>query len=483
MNNIRSRYLQVFPLLAIAYLLITVGEIYFFEIQFSSQPDTIATRVFVFSFLKNLVLWAAIGWAFQKMKEAAIALGLAIIVTAVNYYFPTGQDGKEAGFIQYLSYALLHYLFVPVFVFAFLYFKKISKLTGFLFIWVIIYVFHIYSFGGTLQELSPYYKWFKFFQIEKLFEIHAGNKTFYYVNIFRYSTLPVWCSAFILISECIHATANAQPLRNVFKFDFFTRYSWPATLTLFYVLRISVNLLIVGLFMLPFSFFSKTPSYHTDLPLFVLALIILAGLLCLCLTVAYYRKFLIEYFIALKKKISWLYWLVNLPVVGLLAFPIVLLSFQQQGAIEERSAFYRFQRFNQNSRGLFWAMLAMNVVTVIFMSAMRSTTEGFWIVWLVEIAFFVWYSAAVSGYYALLITGGAGYIIFLIVAYQMPAASVEPYRRFSFYYDPALLNFPMSLCMLSAFSIVQYAVLMPVFHHTIGEVKQIASNDTHQIPA
>ena len=85
MNDIRSSYVKVLPLIFLIGLLSAGLHVYHdFRFEYPQPyPDTLEL---LNDALKCNLLWTIIGKAFKKMKEALIAFGAAIVLFIIDYF-------------------------------------------------------------------------------------------------------------------------------------------------------------------------------------------------------------------------------------------------------------------------------------------------------------------------------------------------------------------------------------------------------------
>ena len=298
--------------------------------------------------------------------------------------------------------------------------------------------------------------------VEELFKVQYLNGTYHYLNLFSYiHTLGVLCAAFIVTGECYRLASGQVTIKELFRIDLATTYTKASALTLYYALQLIIGLLVVGLIMYPICYFAADPYIRfSNQSVFTFAATLLAGLLCIIFAIRFYRKFILEYFMSIQKPVSWLYWIVNIPIIGLLAFPFVVFTANPRGTVEERTAFYDQCEQEQRPTKIMVVMLVLNLLAQLIKAGLTGSSETDWLLWLVEVALFIWFATAISGYYVLLVLCSLCYVAYLVLVFK----NVDSLNK-----QRTLLPWLTVL-----FTMVQYPVLLPLFH--LYKIRKTARN-------
>jgi hypothetical protein len=466
MNDIRSSYVKVLPLIFLTGVLYAGLHLYHdfrFEYPPSYPWDTLEVLTDI---LKCSLLWTIIGKAFKKMKKAIIAFGTAIVLFILNYFL--WKLMPQNALYNFLHVLLSNYTFIPALVFGWLCFKT-RGLSYFLPVALLVYGPRILEYGsGHLTEL-PYNRWYAAARIDDYFTLHNDNGNFRQFNIPYYLLeLAAVCLTFVLICECYNAAASQKKWKEFFQFDFSTRYTKRSGLVLFYSFRLAINMLMAGLFSYPLT----NLVYNNLSPASSLLLNLVSALGLLVFVVLYYRKFLAEYFISIQKNINWLFWLVNIPVLGLLVFPFVVWFNRPTSTIGERTIFFNNKALNQKPYNVLVAILALSLLTLTFSPPFTGENALFWVLYGLELGLLALYVAEAWGFYVMLSINGVVYLYFLITTL---VAVVQ--------YNSRNLPFPTYL-QQGTFTVIQYAILLPVFHlKRFGKAAEVITPHASAIPA
>jgi hypothetical protein len=479
MNETRTFYIKVLPLVFLGGLL-AAGLQLFSDLYFKPGLGKSDILPLLTLGIKQLFLWLAIGLAFQKMKQAALGFGVVLLVYAINFLLNKAGFMHDSIVLRHCQHFLLNVTFLPVLVFGIACFN-IRSIPCFLPLALYAYAISILFHGSAFLNESPYNNWYRFFRIEQYFKVYVSGHSYMMLNILSYTFhIAALCSTYIIIGECVNAAANGKSVRRLFHIDFQNRYTNTGTLCMFYALRLIINLLVVGLFTYPVSYFTETGRlYYNGVSVYTFVVNMVAGLLCLAVTVLYYRKFLIEYFIGIRKKIYWLFWIVNLPIIGLLVFPFVVLLTRTTSTTEERVRFFYNDTWHQKPYKILVGLVVFSLLGVLFGPGMYSGSADYWILWFVELGLLIWYASAISGYYMMLITAGTGLVFFLISIYGGVQRHQTPQPAFFGGGSAFTDKISVTLWLVSAFNTVQYAILLPIFHlHTIKTIQEPYVSET-----
>jgi hypothetical protein len=442
MNKSRTSYLKVLPLVFLLALLLTCLLLY----REYHQP-VIKEPYNIFEWLIGVIqisgIWLAVGLAFRQWKATVIALGVAIVIMVTSYFlYKSGLLKSSPVIAKYLYGLLLNSLFTPAVVFGLLCFRK-QGLLYFLPFWLLGSAFSMLSVGCYYLETSPYNNWYFLFHLDRFLEVPSGAHSFHSINLFKYTvSLAEMTCTFIMFGEAYTAALDGKQLLRI---NLSTNYTKAGTMALFFSTRLLINIMVVGLFTFPLAYFIPAGRIYFDgmSPLsFILSMI--SGLALLVVAVLYYRKFLIEYFIAQQQKTQWLFWMVNIPIFGMLIFPFAVLAFNKKTSEEERTLFF-YNDAIYNDRP-WWIIVLIVVIGFLKLgiSPRYEVDEIHWLMWAFELCLLIWYAAGISGYYAILSLGAITYIIYF--------TQVSEAREM------------LTTWYTAAFNIVNLVILLPVFH-------------------
>lgn len=328
MKDLRSVYMRYLPITFFGGLFVVILNI-IVQLYVPTVKDHL--RPWFYDALPDLVsygtLWTAIGLATRQIKAAACALGVALLITAFNIYLYRGWPIITIRAISYFLNIFCNEVFMPGLVFLVICFKK----QALRFIWPLCslaFGFILLKAGSEYLAQAPYNAWFHALRIDELLKVNKTEHSFVHIDVFYlifYLFEP--CIMFLLIGEFYIAAAEHKKLQEGLTVNVATRITKTSAIVQFFTLRTVISLLVVGVISHPYIWLSRL-QYRPDplLPFFSFSLAIICALALLAVTTLYYRKFMVEYFISHNKKISWLFWLVNIPVIGMLVFPFVALA-------------------------------------------------------------------------------------------------------------------------------------------------------------
>jgi hypothetical protein len=479
MNESRNSYVKIFPLVFLAGLLIAgmwVVRDYYYDYD---KPDNQLWFVdWPVSIFKNAVIWLALGFAFRQMKAAAFALGAALLLLVADHFVYKYDIAKSSVVFMNLYSFLFNMNFLPALVFGIICFKK-QSLRYFLPLWLLSYAATMMYVGSVYLDASPYNGWYRLFHVERLLEVRTGEHSFRTLQLFSYFfNIAVIPLTVIITGECYAAATAGKKWKGLFHIDLSNNYSKPAAIALFYTLRLTINLLVIGMFTFPLAhFLEKSRIYYRGQSWFTFILIMISGLALLAGAALYYRRFMVEYFISHGRKIQWMFWLVNIPVIGLLVFPFVALANSTAKPLESKTRFYfNNAMYNVQPYGIMGVMLAISLISSWAGRSMGTYNNTYWLLWLVEVALFIWYVASVTGYHVIL--GGAvigGIIFFSRMAMELQAIKgmKNAYGIWGYQLPSGFFDNGMAMWYLAGFSLVQYVIMLPMFHlHAIKTVQE-----------
>jgi hypothetical protein len=471
MSENRSSYVNVLPLVflfGLMFALLNGLQDYLTPANRTGQRYLEVIIVFT----KSFVIMMCIGVAFRRMKAAVISLGVFILLPFIFWLLAATGLGKK-------SFQTLLPLFVndglTLLVFGFICFKK-AGLRYFVPLWLLSLAIFMLHTGTQYLDLSPYNNWYRLLSDDPV-KIKAFDGSYRSLKLLSYTfqiALPV--VMVILAGECYIAASHDKRWRGLFHIDLSTNYSKAGAITLFISLRLLINMLVIGLFAYPYThFYNSGRLFFRSESFLVFLLSFAGGLALLIFVVRYYRRFMVEYFISIRQKIQWLFWLVNTPIIGLLVFPFVVLIARRRQRDSNRF-FFTEARHNLQPFTIAGGMLGISFISALALGDMSRNTEMFWYLWLAEAALFIWYVRSITGYYVILGFALLGLIIYL-AKLEVEGRAFYGLRHYITLGPESyriLLRESITYWILTAFHIVQYAVLLPVFH--LDEMKAVQEN-------
>jgi len=458
MNKSRSAYLKVFPLVFLLALVITALQLFreYHERTFNDHIILFSYSTFI---LQTAGIWVAVGLAFKQWKAALIALGTALVLTACGYFSYKLGFLKNAPFtVRYLYDLLINVYFTPVLVFAILCFKErgIPYFLPFILIGKVIIIMQV---GWHYLETSPYNAWYFLFGIDRLLKVPMGGRSFHALNLFRFTdSIAITTCIFIMIGEAYTAAMNPQKWKQLFRIDLSTNYTRAGAITLFYSLRLLISIMVIGLLAFPVAFAGEARFWFRDIRPFTIILAIVCGIALLIFLIRYYRKFLVEYFIAHNQTTQWLFWVVNIPIFGMLVFPLAALTFSEKTTEEERTRFF-YNKAIQSPRA-WWIIGVMVLIAflILGLSPKYMVHETQWMLWIFEVCLLIWLAADISGYYAMLVLAFISFIVFFSQHTRTDESTITWYTVI--------------------FNIVNLIILLPVFHlYTMKTIQEPPTYD------
>jgi hypothetical protein len=139
--------------------------------------------------------------------------------------------------------------------------------------------------------------------------------------------------------------------------------------------------------------------------------------------------------------------------------------------VEEKTLFFFHDAmYYQKPYKILMAMLVMSLLSMWLTQSMRAGSDAYWVLWLVNLALLIWYATSITGYYVVL---GAASVMQLIY-WSLILIEKQSYKgnvlNFGYSESP-FYQFSISLWLISSFNVVQYVVLLPVFH--LNRIKAI----------
>ncbi|SDG63828.1 hypothetical protein [Chitinophaga filiformis] len=470
MTEIRFSWLKVLPLVFLTALVSAGIQMYHnLYYDFNAEATRFDGLQFLVFLIKNAVLWAAMGLAFRTVKPATLAFGVSLIIYFTDFFLNKHHILEGSVVLTNLHALFFNSEFLPALVFAFICFKK-QSLRYFWPVWVFAAITSLLFYGSAYLDRSPYNVLFRYIRLNDLFSVPTGENTYRSLNVLMYVAHPaIQCGTYILYATCYMAAINKRSWKQLFRIDLSTHYTKPAALSIFYALRFLINLLIVGLFSYPAVILSQ--KYQQQLfngHSLLLMILGMAGALTFLVAVTlYYRKFLLEYFSSNQIKISWLYWIVNLPIVGMLVFPFVVLFAKAIPEVEERTRFFYYEaQLGQKAGSIMFLMLLFNFIGM-WIGEGFDVLYSSWIMWLIDSIILVIYCVSVRGYYFFL---GTGWMAMLVYSGILAVTALKGEN----YFDSAspFTRSNATMWLTGAFTVVQFVVMLPIFHIEVIKTEQ-----------
>lgn len=479
MNERRNSYVKILPLVFLAGLLVAGLQVvrdYYYD--FDKPGNQLWFVDWPVSIFKNAAVWLAAGFAFRQMRAAAFALGAALLLVVADHFVSTFDIAKSSVVFNNLYALLFNISFLPAMVFGLVCFKK-QSLRYFLPVLLFSYAAAMIYAGSVYLDASPYNGWYRLFHVEKLLEVRTGEHSYRVLQLFSYLfNIAVIPLTVIIVGECYAATTAGKKWKGLFHIDLSNNYSKPAAIALFCTLRLAINLLVIGLFTFPLThFLEKARINYQGQSWFSFILVLAGGLALLAGVALYYRRFLVEYFISHGRKIQWMFWLVNIPVIGLLVFPFLALANTPAKPVEARTRFFfNNAMYNVQPYAIMGVMLGLSVISSWAGRSMGAYNDIYWLLWLVEVALFIWYVASITGYYVIL--GAAllaGLLFFSKMTMELQAIKgmKNAYGIWGYKSPTGFFDSGMTMWYLAGFTLVQYVILLPMFHlHAMKTVQE-----------
>lgn len=444
MNKSRSAYLKVFPLVFLLALVITAIQLYReYHQQTFKDPNNLLE--WGAAILQISGIWVAVGLAFKQWKAALIALGVALAITFTEYlFYKSGMMKDVPTAVRYVYSFVINIFFTPALVFAILCFRKqgILYFLPFILFGTALIIMQV---GYNYLEISPYNRWYFLFDIDRLLEVPVGERSFHALNLFKFmSNMAIITCTYILMGEAYTAAMNPQKWKQLLRIDFSTNYTRAGAITLFYSLRLLLSIMVIGLLTFPVAFSGTGRFGFRSISVLTIILAIIAGIALLIFLIGYYRKFLVEYFIAHKQTTQWPFWLVNIPIFGMLIFPFVALSFSEKTTEEERTQFFYNKAIYAPRAWWIIGVMAFIGFLILGLCPKYQVGETQMLLWAFEVCLLIWLAADISGYYAMLALA----LISSIIYFSQPTRSDE--STITWY--------------VVVFNIVNLIILLPVFH-------------------
>ena len=168
----------------------------------------------------------------------------------------------------------------------------------------------------------------------------------------------------------------------------------------------------MGLIAFSMAFSGEGHFGFRDIKPITIVLAIVCGIALLVFLIRYYRKFLVEYFISRNHQTQWLFWIVNIPIIGMLVFPIVALDLNEKTTEEERTQFFYNKAIYAPRAWWLIGVMALTGFLILGFSPKYMIHETQWLLWAFEVCLLIWLAADISGYYAMLVLAFISFIVF-----------------------------------------------------------------------
>jgi hypothetical protein len=394
----------------------------------------------LFSIFHISFLFAALGIITSKWKETLIAGGIGILILVAEFFLlPDKSMSLKVSFLR----LLLSY--IPLFVFMVLSFGFNQKLLPA--ILLIIAAVHIRLLADYSQQgLDDFLN-----KISRIVEYRRKPETLFYI-ISAICRTAVFVFQIILLFEVMNYLKGNKYAGKTFLLNLGNEYKKINSLIVFWVCRVMFIVFIAGTasFVKNYAYIfgrrleifqnKNTLLFFRYMGIFNLIIIISTALFFAW----YLRKFLLEYFITYNIRSKFLYWLLLLPFIGLIAFVIINADAAEQ------------KQYNQkvNTIGQFAASSAAAVTTLFFIGYTIRLMSSFggetiYIIYAVtSILLLIWLMASKAGYYVTLSLN----VLFMAacIAAMLFVKSDGP---------PILPLFPFVLA-----SMIQMVLIFPIYH-------------------
>lgn len=296
---------------------------------------------------------------------------------------------------------------LPSFLFGYLHFKDVKKAS-------FLGLLTFFLTYGTQQQALGSEKISEF--IGQLIHFRGGSFLTYHVyhddkSYSSISVLPLICNVlfymlyFCIFCEILHLFTH-YPRRFVDKFvNLSNNYTSLQAFFLFISCRFLIVTSIISIFSGLSLYYRYPPEYSLLIKGILLSLGFLGGCGLLYSILWYYRKFLTEYFFSKKEVPSFLYWFMQIPIIGFFLF-LYLLS-QKTVSEKDKIDTINDALFNNKSQIILFTIIAFQVCAVILGSGGQNSVIQFLIS--LGLLLLVYWRSSVLLVYSLLIS--AGFII------------------------------------------------------------------------
>lgn len=422
-------------LLAAGYSLLYVFTSAWMDRAMFERKSFTLLNIFHISFL-----FAALGIITSQWKKTLIAWSIGILIIAADFFL---VPDKSIPFV--VRFLLLFLSYTPLVVFMGLSFGFTKKLLPAILLIVVanhIQLLGDYSPEGLEDFISRISRMLGYRRdLEMLFRI---------ISIICRTAVFVF--QVILLSELMNYLQGKKQAGKTLLLNLGNEYKKTNSLIVFWVCRVMFIVFIAGTASIlknyAYLFSRKLENfpdknillYFRYTGIFNLIMIIAAALFYAW----YMRKFLLEYFITYNIRSKFLYWLLLLPVVGLIAFIIINADAAEQ------------KEYNQkvNTIGQFAASSTAAITTLFFTSytirlILSFGGEAIYIIYCIAIVLlFIW-----------IITSKTGYYVSLGLNMLLLAASIVSVILAKKDGPPIYLLFPFVLA-----GAIQLILIFPIYH-------------------
>jgi hypothetical protein len=325
MKDLRSEFVRFLPVVLlgalIAVVLNIICQLHFHTFTGRQRPWSYEELTHVLTYG---ALWTAIGLASRQIKAAAFAFGAALLIATFNVYT---QPINTSMALRCLLDIFCNEIFIPALVFLVICFKK----QAWRYSWPLCLLalgFLLMNAGSEYLPSSPFNAWFHGMGIDELLKVNRTEHSHVEIDVFRHFAYLVEPGiVFLLIGECYIAATAHKKLQTGLKVTVPAYFTKTGAILQFITLRAAINLLAAGLLYHPAIWWlPRMSSDGFSFLVFTFLLEIAGSLALLVVIILYYRKLIVEYFKTYNWNKSWLYWLVNVPAIGILVFPLVVLA-------------------------------------------------------------------------------------------------------------------------------------------------------------
>ncbi len=407
-----QKYLEVFKLVIAATLLVFIskfiGNYYRLGVPIleSGHRDVLGFGYVLSYSLPQAILmaalWLCIGRAFDCKKEALIAMVISLLAIGANFIIK--QDLSQFSGIKYLFRLALGV--TPYLVFGYMLFKDKRAL-----IIALVYFVSLGSFNASAGlHMRP-------FNLVDLFAEIIDKRDLFYISVEQadgrrssFSLMGVFLGAFqlpilyLVLSRLIIAAKNKSRFLSGQTIDLSTTLSKGVATFIFVVFSYTIFNMSIGaisLFNRQFGPLSNTFYMGTNVLAFLISIYVLS------LT---YRNFLSEYLISRNRKVSWLYFWWNVPVINIFAWLTSLLTLKQAIPLNDRlSKFYASQK--DTNAGIKTLIITLTSILLLYqlnrvgfrIDAANSTAVLFFLIGtVISFGMLLWYLNAPSGLWVML---------------------------------------------------------------------------------
>ncbi len=289
--------------------------------------------------LSTGVFWMLVGYISKDNKAAIIALILSIAIHfGVDVFLP--NTSRMVPTMSYQFYLRLILSVIPILIFGLVHFKSSLglKFIGFwIIIWSLTITFDPSNFERMIEGFTRMIGWRKPFEIR----ISTGENSYRPISIFRILHREL----FLIVKLCIFwwiyqliktkqsilgAMQTCYDMAKIDRLSYSAIY-WSLRIFLF-VGGLGIVSFIANSFRLPFDM--------------VLIIRVMIGTGALVIVAAIYRNFLVSHFAHRSQYLGGLYFLLNIPIVNVLAWLYALITFDiPPNAADESSS--QQERFTQ----------------------------------------------------------------------------------------------------------------------------------------